>query len=65
MVKAQALDISREDVERRIHEEHAHRERNHGAVDWRVTVGRIVVIYNHPDDDDPLVARVVTVWRHR
>lgn len=25
--------------------------------------GRFVVVYDHPDEDDPLTARVITVWR--
>jgi hypothetical protein len=44
-----------------------HRERrlNRGEAEWLVTVGRWVIAYEHPDGDDPLVARVMTVWRQR
>lgn len=42
---------------------HARRSRNTGAADWLVRVGRLVVAYDHPDDDDAAVARVVTLWR--
>lgn len=31
----------------------------------QLVAGRLVVVYEHPDGDDPLVARVVTVWRRR
>jgi hypothetical protein len=27
--------------------------------------GGWVVVYEHPDGDDPLVARIVTIWRQR
>jgi len=27
------------------------------------TVGRLVVAYNHPDNNDALTARIVTLWR--
>jgi hypothetical protein len=44
---------------------HKSRERNHGAAQWRVTVDRLVVVYDHPDGDDTGCARVVTLWRRR
>jgi len=39
------------------------RTRNTGAADWMATVGRLVVAYNHPDNNDALTARIVTLWR--
>ena len=63
LAKALLLNFSRSDVENAILVEHAKRSRNTGAADWLVTIGRLVVAYNHPDDDDATVARVVTVWR--
>jgi hypothetical protein len=35
-----------------------------GEAGWKVVAGRIVVVYEHPDGDGLLVARV-TVWRRR
>lgn len=64
-VKAHVLGIALTDVESWIAQRHGRRERNHGAADWRVAVGSVVVVYNHPDGDDARVARVVTVWRRR
>lgn len=65
LVKASVLGLARLDVERWIIEEHATRVRNAGNADWRVTHGRIVIVYNHPDGDDHAMARIVTVWRRR
>lgn len=65
IVKARSLGIARFDIEGSVVGRHASRERNRGAGNWRIVVGRIVVIYNHPDGDDELTARVVTVWRRR
>lgn len=44
---------------------HRARRRNAGEAAWLVVSGRLVVVYEHPDGDDPLVARIVTVWRRR
>jgi hypothetical protein len=63
--KAQQLGFARHDVESALLEHHRERRRNAGRARWRVIVGRMVVAYEHPDRDDPLVARVVTVWRRR
>jgi hypothetical protein len=30
-------------------------------VAWQVVAGRLVIAYEHPDGDDPLVARIVTI----
>ncbi|HTW42725.1 MAG TPA: hypothetical protein VMD79_10470 [Solirubrobacteraceae bacterium] len=46
-------------------ERHRERRRNAGTAQWRVIAGRMVIAYEHPDGDDPLIARVVTVWRRR
>jgi len=46
---------------------HGQRAINRGPAQWRVvgydSAGReIVVVYDHPHDDDPLAARIVSVW---
>lgn len=41
---------------------HARRVRNRGSGDWRVQSGRLTVVYNWPDQEDSLTARVVTLW---
>jgi hypothetical protein len=33
--------------------------------DWRLTIGRVVIAYDHPDHDDVGAARIVTLWRLR
>lgn len=65
LVKARTLGLARTDVEVRVLDGHGSRERNAGSGDWRILVGRVVVVYNHPDREDSLSARVVTVWRRR
>jgi hypothetical protein len=44
---------------------HRKRRRNKGRAAWQVVAGRLVIAYDHPDGDDPLVARIVTIWRRR
>jgi hypothetical protein len=61
--KADLLRVSRADVEDAVLEHHDRRTENTGAADWRVAVGRLVVAYDYPHDDDELTARVVTLWR--
>jgi predicted secreted Zn-dependent protease len=63
--KAQKLGFARHDVESVLLERHRERRRNAGKAAWRVAAGRLVIVYEHPDGDDPLAARVVTVWRRR
>jgi len=63
--KAQHLGFARRDVESVLLERHRERRRNAGTAQWRVIAGRMVIAYEHPDGDDPLIARVVTVWRRR
>lgn len=63
--KARQLGFARADVEAVVLDEHRRRRRNPGEAGWRVVAGRIVVVYEYPDGDDLLVARVVTVWRRR
>ncbi len=53
------------DVESVLLEHHRERRRNTGRARWQVAAGRLVIAYEHPDGDDLLVARVVTVWRRR
>jgi hypothetical protein len=63
--KAQRLGFAREQVEAALVKGHRERKRNKGRARWRVEVDRLVIAYEHPDGDDPLVARIVTVWRRR
>jgi hypothetical protein len=63
--KAQQLGFARRDVESALLEGHLKRRRNKGRARWQVTAGRLVIAYEHPDGDDLLVARIVTVWRRR
>ena len=59
------LGFARSDVERLLLEQHHARTRNSGAAGWRLLVGRLVLVYDHPDGDDPSAARLVTLWRRR
>lgn len=61
--KARQLGFARSDVEVAVLSGHRERRRNAGKAGWLVAGGRIVIAYEHPDGDDPLTARVVTVWR--
>jgi hypothetical protein len=61
--KARQLGFARSDVEAAVLSGHRQRRRNAGKAGWLVVGERLVVVYEHPDDDDPLTARVVTVWR--
>jgi hypothetical protein len=63
--KAQKLGFARRDVESTLLEHHRERQRNAGRARWRVVAGRLVIAYEHPEGDDALVARTVTVWRRR
>ncbi len=63
--KAQQLGFSRHDVEAALLAGHSGRRRNRGNAGWRVIAGRLVVVYEHPDAGDPLVAGIVTIWRQR
>jgi mRNA-degrading endonuclease RelE of RelBE toxin-antitoxin system len=54
--------ISYADVAELVLTGHEHRRRNRGSGDWRLRSGRLVVIYNWPDGDEVITARVVTVW---
>jgi hypothetical protein len=63
--KAQQLGFARHDVEAALLQRHDGRRRNAGQAGWQLVVGRLVIVYDYPDGDDALVARVVTVWRRR
>ncbi len=65
LVKAEILGLGRAEVERALIEHHHVRRRNPGAAVWRVTVDRLVIVYNHPDQGEPSTARIVTLWRRR
>jgi hypothetical protein len=61
--KARQLGFARSDIETAVLDGHRERRRNTGKAAWQVISGRLVVVYEHPDGDDLLTARVVTVWR--
>jgi len=63
--KAQQLGYARLDVESALLESHHERRRNKSQARWLLTAGRLVIAYEHPDGEDPMVARIVTVWRRR
>jgi hypothetical protein len=65
LAKAQQIGFTRAGVEALLLDGHQGRRRNDGDAEWRLTVGRLVIAYEHPDGDDQLVARIVTVWRRR
>jgi hypothetical protein len=62
-VRAAEADVPASLVEDLVLTDHGRRHANPGSGDWRLRVGRISVIYDHPADGDWLVARIVTVWR--
>jgi Domain of unknown function (DUF4258) len=57
--------ITRDAVELAIREGHPVHETNEGAADWRVDVGRFVVVYDHPHGDDINAVRIISVWSKR
>jgi hypothetical protein len=65
LVKATMLGLTRADLEDAVLEGYDRRVRNVGAADWRLELGRLVILYNHPDARDATTARIVTVWRRR
>jgi hypothetical protein len=46
-------------------EHHRRRRRNARSADWLLTLGRLVIAYDHPDHSDTTTARVITLWRRR
>ena len=63
--KAERLGYTREWIEQTVLEDHRKRIRNAGSAGWCLARGRLVVVYEHPDDGDALRARIVTLWRRR
>jgi hypothetical protein len=63
LFQADRRRIPVEVIPRAIAERHARRRRNPGQADWRVQLGRIVVLYDWPVGDDQDAALVRTVWR--
>jgi hypothetical protein len=61
--KAQQLGFTRTDIETSLLSAHDKRRRNAGSASWMIALGSMVIVYEHPDGSDPLIARVVTVWR--
>lgn len=65
LAKVEILGIDRTRVERAVLESDHFRRPNSGAAAWRINAGRLVIVYEHPDQGDPSAARIVTVWRRR
>jgi hypothetical protein len=65
LAKAQMLGFARHDVEIALLDHHEKRRRNPGQAAWQLMAGRLVIVYEHPDGEDPLSARIVTLWRRR
>lgn len=63
--KAAVLGLPHADVERLLLERHRLRRRNARSADWRLTIGRVVIVYDHPDHGNAQAARIVTLWRLR
>jgi len=63
--KAAILGLPHADVERLLIERHRVRRHNARAADRRLTIGRVVIVYDHPDHGDAGAARIVTLWRLR
>jgi hypothetical protein len=63
LAKAELLNIARADVDDAVLNGHRNRSRNTGAADWLIVSRGLAIAYNHPVDDDVLMARVVTLWR--
>lgn len=63
--KSVLLNVSQTDVEHAVIERHHARRRNARSADWRVTAGRLAIVYVHPDRGDVSTARIVTLWRWR
>jgi hypothetical protein len=65
LAKAEELSIPRSDIEDAVLERHHERTGNTGAADWLILADRLAVAYNHPDGDDWITARIITLWRPR
>lgn len=63
--KAGRLGVSRRDLELALLENHSRRSRNPGAAAWRLRLGALVVVYDHPDRRDVGRACIVTLWKRR
>jgi hypothetical protein len=63
LFQADRRRIPVEAIHRAIAERHPRRRRNRGQADWRVQLGRIVVLYDWPAGEDQDAALVRTVWR--
>lgn len=57
------LGLARADAEDAVLSAHATTARYPKSADWLVSLGRYMIAYIHPDDDDVETARIVTVWR--
>lgn len=60
--RAQRYGVPYGDVADAILEEHPRRTSNPGEADWQVRRGRLVVVYDWPNEDDKATARVVSLW---
>lgn len=57
--------LSGNEIEQAVRRLHPLRQPNEGEADWRIDTGRFVVLYDHPDQNDLDVVRIVTTWRKR
>lgn len=57
--------LSRNKVEQTVRRLHPLRQQNEGDADWRIETGRFVVLYDHPDQKDIEVVRIITAWPKR
>jgi hypothetical protein len=66
LAKARFLGFAATDVEEAVLERHGERLRNSGEGDWKLVVGRLVVVYDHLDrEGDSSTAQIITLWRRR
>lgn len=65
LAKAERLGYMLERVERTVLERHAERRRHPGSGGWRVTDGKLIIVYAYRDHADRARARIITLWRRR
>jgi hypothetical protein len=60
--RAQQYAVPYNEVSDVVLEEHPRRRSNPGEADWQVQRGRLVVVYDWPDANDEVTARVASLW---
>lgn len=60
--RAELYGIPYNDVADAVLDGHDGRRRNPGQAGWQIRSTRLVVVYEWPDEGDPGVARVVSLW---